>query len=774
MSKAVPLRLTFWLMTLGLCLALVPRPAAARTGDSGPEPGPYAVGCTNLVVDQALVAPGHALEDYLAGDVDGGSLLYVDQVLAHPAAAFHFDLVVPNDTNLYGDYAGATLPMVGLISYPTGDSNPRDGYDFPGANRTLPHMQAPGEAPLFPGVTARFPLLLASHGYGGSPVDDNGTILAQLRYASHGYIVAALFHADGRIPETQVYPPFPYVQMALRALSCKQALDALEADPYFGPRIAWDRVGGIGGSYGGTTLLLWSGAELWDLDTFLGTFPTTPDPRVKAAAGLVSFCGNAILPLFGLGYSGAGHITAPQFIASGTLDTVAPVDQARATLNASPTTGYHVTVEGEEHLFTDEGLYDAQTWALLFLDAYLKGDTAALAQLQTMGAVPGGPPDSVEIINAGVSPLPDPPAAGPERVPMYRAYHPGLLYHFFTTNLAEKKNALTLGYQDESTPIPFYVLNNPTTGARAIHRLANPNTYRHYYTADPAERDVLRSLGWRYERDEGYVYPMGLPAPAGGREVFRFYNTLTGVHLYTIRPGERDYILTYLPQWEQHSSLGWAYAEAAREAAPADASAAAGKLAAGVQDDAIVSGGVYFSGAGQRAAGAAAGGSSPAGASRSPGAGGAVSGGEEAAASPRARADFNGDGRDDLVVRDPADGRVELWLLGAGGETTRVSVGHQPGAGSFPAGSADLTGDGQADIVWQAGAGGLVTLWVMDHTRLVRAVDLGAPADPAWRLVELGDYNGDGRVDLCWRHGDGRLALWLMTGEDTFLIKEVE
>jgi Calx-beta domain-containing protein/uncharacterized protein DUF5648 len=153
----------------------------------------------------------------------------------------------------------------------------------------------------------------------------------------------------------------------------------------------------------------------------------------------------------------------------------------------------------------------------------------------------------------------DPPA--PASVPMYRAYNPNAFYHFFTTSLAEFNNAVAAGYNDESNPpcctIPFYVPNVAQSGVSVLSRMYNPNNGRHYYTANPGERDSLMGVGWAYEKDEGFIF--GSQA-AGTTEIFRLYNNISGVHLYTASEAQKDAILAQFPGiWVQHTSLGYAY-----------------------------------------------------------------------------------------------------------------------------------------------------------------------------------------------------------------------
>ena len=70
----------------------------------------------------------------------------------------------------------------------------------------------------------------------------------------------------------------------------------------------------------------------------------------------------------------------------------------------------------------------------------------------------------------------------------------------------------------------------PVVRTAAMHRLYNPYTGEHFYTADTAERDHLTGLGWRYEG-------VGWKAPAkSSTPVYRLYNQGQGGapnHRYT-------------------------------------------------------------------------------------------------------------------------------------------------------------------------------------------------------------------------------------------------
>ena len=162
---------------------------------------------------------------------------------------------------------------------------------------------------------------------------------------------------------------------------------------------------------------------------------------------------------------------------------------------------------------------------------------------------------------------------------MYRAYNPNADYHFFTTSTAEFVNAVQHGYHDETNSNGGFVVPVLPGGAAVpVYRLYNIQTGRHYYTYNAVERDSLvnivplppsgpdtRTTGWRYEKDEGYIFSSQV---AGTTEIYRLYNQNTGVHLYTEDPVVKDAVLAIVDgnpnakfphPWVQHSSFGFAY-----------------------------------------------------------------------------------------------------------------------------------------------------------------------------------------------------------------------
>jgi subtilisin family serine protease len=130
------------------------------------------------------------------------------------------------------------------------------------------------------------------------------------------------------------------------------------------------------------------------------------------------------------------------------------------------------------------------------------------------------------------------------------------------------------------------------------------------------------------------------------------------------------------------------------------------------------------------------------------------------------RNDFNADGRADILWRHDGNGGNSLWLMDGA-----VRLG---GSGSAPrtadttwrvVGHADFDGDGRADILWRHVGNGSNALWTMDGIARLGSATLPRTADPAWIVAGIADFDGDGQVDILWRNGTtGDNALWLLNG----------
>jgi parallel beta-helix repeat protein len=129
--------------------------------------------------------------------------------------------------------------------------------------------------------------------------------------------------------------------------------------------------------------------------------------------------------------------------------------------------------------------------------------------------------------------------------------------------------------------------------------------------------------------------------------------------------------------------------------------------------------------------------------------------------------DFNADGKSDILWRNPSSGQVAIWEMDG---TTLL-----PGTALLAplvdaswqiAGTGDFNGDGKSDILWRNPSSGQVVIWEMDGTTLLPGTALLAPlVDASWQIAGTGDFNGDGKSDILWRNpSSGQVAIWEMDG----------
>jgi predicted dienelactone hydrolase len=329
----------------------------------------------------------------------------VADLLTDPANTLQVRVDAPNDSNLFGSFAGRSLDFVVLACYPTVPSNVRAGFALP-TGQTVPHMHTGAEAPLFADNAVRYPLVAFSHGYAGSPLsDDHFVLLSWL--ASHGYVVVAPFHGDPRFSNLRIEDfrdalkvltqlSDAVAMQALRPLAVSAALDLLLSHPQWRDHLDATRIGGFGASMGGETMLLLGGAAL-TTSPGLSSTQVGADARIKAAVGYVPYFGQPLLPAFGRDQQGLDGVRLPYLGIAGTADTTAPLQLTRQGVERLAGERMLVTLGGLQHGFDPASGPDVLTWTLSFLDAMVLGVPAAMQQLSTMARVEGGGDDRVLI-----------------------------------------------------------------------------------------------------------------------------------------------------------------------------------------------------------------------------------------------------------------------------------------------------------------------------------------------------------------------------------------
>jgi hypothetical protein len=118
----------------------------------------------------------------------------------------------------------------------------------------------------------------------------------------------------------------------------------------------------------------------------------------------------------------------------------------------------------------------------------------------------------------------------------YRLRSSRIPFHFFTTSLAERDNAIA-NLNSVSEGIACFVLPVQIPGTVPLHRLVHADG-DHFFTISDAERDTaIAQFGYQSEGDACFVFPT---QTQGTQPLHRLRNTATGEHFYTTSDAERD------------------------------------------------------------------------------------------------------------------------------------------------------------------------------------------------------------------------------------------
>ena len=146
-------------------------------------------------------------------------------------------------------------------------------------------------------------------------------------------------------------------------------------------------------------------------------------------------------------------------------------------------------------------------------------------------------------------------------------------------------------------------------------------------------------------------------------------------------------------------------------------------------------------------------------------------------------ADLNGDGAADMIYVSP-DGLIKALMATPGRTCANLSAGNVP-SGHTALKFADFTGNGRGDILIRNAVTGATQLLSLNATGLSLPPYAGTPddqnasctastltvsnntislpdVDPTWQYYASADLNGDGIADIVWVKPDGGLTVWLM------------
>jgi hypothetical protein len=132
----------------------------------------------------------------------------------------------------------------------------------------------------------------------------------------------------------------------------------------------------------------------------------------------------------------------------------------------------------------------------------------------------------------------------------------------------------------------------------------------------------------------------------------------------------------------------------------------------------------------------------------------------------KVRADFDGDGRSDVLWRDTSTGQNYMYFMAGTTILPAEDYLRTVDLNWIVAGIGDFDGDGKADILWRNTSTGENYLYVMDGTTIKSTEGFirGVP-DQNWQVAGVGDFDGDGKDDILWRNRvTGENYLYFMEG----------
>lgn len=124
--------------------------------------------------------------------------------------------------------------------------------------------------------------------------------------------------------------------------------------------------------------------------------------------------------------------------------------------------------------------------------------------------------------------------------------------------------------------------------------------------------------------------------------------------------------------------------------------------------------------------------------------------------------DFDGDGKSDILWRNTASGEVCIWLMNGSAIVSNVGFGKVDLQWKIMA-TGDFNRDKKVDILWQYDNSGAIVLWEMDFEKISRVSLLATLGDKHWEIKNTGDYDGDGDSDILWQNeSTGDVVIWFI------------
>ncbi len=129
-------------------------------------------------------------------------------------------------------------------------------------------------------------------------------------------------------------------------------------------------------------------------------------------------------------------------------------------------------------------------------------------------------------------------------------------------------------------------------------------------------------------------------------------------------------------------------------------------------------------------------------------------------------ADFNGDGKADIIWHNPMTGNIYAWFMSDAGKLKAIQYIKTVNDFNWKiVGFGDFDRDGNPDILWWNKLTGAIYIWYMNGATYLYDQHVRTVSDTNWKIVGVGDFNGDGYPDILWQNqATGAVYVWYMNG----------
>lgn len=145
------------------------------------------------------------------------------------------------------------------------------------------------------------------------------------------------------------------------------------------------------------------------------------------------------------------------------------------------------------------------------------------------------------------------------RIPVYRFYNATSRVHFFTASTSDRDYVLSNIPQYAYEGIAFYAYAASATGLSPVYRFYNSTSNGHFYTASTAEVNYINTYLTPAFVTEGVGWYAQTSSDGSSSPVYRFYNSGTNAHFYTISASDRAFINLNLPTYHDEGATFYAW-----------------------------------------------------------------------------------------------------------------------------------------------------------------------------------------------------------------------